>query len=345
MKMRFTRGLQRILCATDLSARSTAALRRAGSLARQTGARLTLLHVIDTRQPERVARMRANRAYAELLSQADRAFGSAAGFIDVVVRRGNVLEIIATSAREWDAGLVVVAAPRSRRLDSIVGTTAERLVRTAKLPVLVVRREVQGGYREVAIATNLSSASLPMIRTAVRLGALERASATVVHAVSPSYDGMMKSAGLDESTIGLYKRSSQERARQRLQTMIADAGLQLERTRMIVRSEPPAAAIRAVLEYQRPELLAIGASRWFLLKRLLIGSVADRLLRTAPCDVLVIPYRPAILRLGAPTAVASDELSAAVPVRRDITAVPRLVPVQRSLKEHDRGDRRARSHE
>lgn len=344
MKMPFTRGLKRILCATDLSARSTAAFQRAGSLARQTGARLTLLHVIDPGQPERVARMRANRAYVELLSQADRAFGSEAGFIDVVVRRGNVLEIITTSAREWDADLIVVAAPKSRRLDSIVGTTAERLVRTARLPVLVVHREVHGGYRDVAIAADLSSASLPMIRTAVRLGALEGASATVVHAVRPSYDGMMKSAGLDESAIGLYKRSSQEHARRRLQTVIADAGLPFESTRVIVRSEPPAAAIRAVLEYERPELLAIGASRWFLLKRLLIGSVADRVLRTAWCDVLVIPYRAAVLRLGTPTAVAADRLSA-VPVRRDITAVPRFVPVQRRLKEHDGGDRRAHAHE
>jgi nucleotide-binding universal stress UspA family protein len=339
-----TRGVQRILCATDLSARSTAALRRAGSLARQTGARLTLLHVIDARQPERVARMRANRAYVELLSQADRAFGSAAGFIDVVVRRGNVLEIIAASVREWDADLIVVAAPKSRRLESIVGTTAERLVRTAKRPVLVVRREVQGGYRDVAIATDLSSASVPMIRTAVRLGALERASVAVVHAVQPSYDGMMQTVGLDESTIGLYKRNSQEHARQRLQTMIADAGLPFESTRTIVRSEPPAAAIRAVLEYERPELLAIGASRWFLLKRLLVGSVADRLLRTALCDVLVVPHRPAVLRLGAPAAGAHDRLRA-VPLRRDIIAAPRFVSVQRRLKQHDASDRRAHANE
>ena len=140
----------------------------------------------------------------------------------------------------------------------------------------------------------------------------------MVHAVHPSYDGMMKSVGLDESTIGQYQRSSQEHARQRMQAMVADAGLPPESTRVIVRSEPPAAAIRAVLEYERPELLAIGASRWFLLKRLLIGSVADRLLRTAPCDVLVIPYRPAVLKLGAPTVVESDGLSAA-PVCRDIT--------------------------
>jgi universal stress protein E len=344
VKTPFTRGLQRILCATDLSARSTAALRRAGSLARQSGARLTLLHVIDAGQPERVARMRANRAYVELLSQADRAFGSAAGFIDVVVRHGNLLEIVATSAREWDADLIVVAAPQSRRLDSIVGTTVERLIRMAKRPVLVVRREMQGGYRDVAIASDLSGASLPMMRTAVRLGALDRASTTVVHAVHPSYDGMMKSVGLDEPTIGRYQHSSREHARQRLQAMVADAGLPSDSTRVIVRSESPAAAIRAILELERPELLAIGASRWFLLKRLLIGSVADRLLRAAQCDVLVIPHRPSALRLGVPTTVASDGLSA-VPVRRDVTTVSRFVPVQRRLQEHDGGDRRAHAHE
>src|SRR5512138_3219997 len=107
-----TKGLRRILCATDLTPRSTSAVRRAGSLARQTGARLTLLHVINSRQPDRVARMQANRAYVELLSQADRAFGSAAGFIDVVVRRGEPRDIIANAAHEWDADLIVVAAPQ-----------------------------------------------------------------------------------------------------------------------------------------------------------------------------------------------------------------------------------------
>jgi nucleotide-binding universal stress UspA family protein len=46
-----------------------------------------------------------------------------------------------------------------------------------------------------------------------------------------------------------------------------------------------------VIEEERPDLLTIGASRWFLIKRLLIGSVADKVLRTAMCDVLVIPQR------------------------------------------------------
>jgi nucleotide-binding universal stress UspA family protein len=236
-----------------------------------------------------MARHLANRAYIELLSQVDRAFGSAAGFVDVVVRRGDVREIIARTAEQANADLIVLAAPQSRSLDSIMGTTAERLVRTVKRPVLIVRREMQGDYRNVAIAADLSSASLPMLRTAVRLGALDGASATIVHAMDPSYDSMLRSAGVDEVSIGRYQLDVRGDAKRRLQTMIADAGLVPENTGVIVRSDPPVVAIRAVLEHQRPELLAIGASRWFLLKRLLVGSVADRLLREAECDVLVIP--------------------------------------------------------
>jgi universal stress protein E len=303
-----TRGLRRIVAATDLSARSTAWL-RAAALARQTGARLTLLHVIDPRLSERVARRRANRAYVEMLSQADRTFGATAGFIDVVVRRGRVRGTIARIADETAADLIVVAAPKARRLDSIVGTTAERLVRTAKRPVLVVRREMQGNYRSVAIAVDICSASLPMLRTAASLGALDSASTTIVHAVHPSHDDMLRSVGLDGSAIDRYQLSAQEGARQRLQTMITDAGLPPERTDVIVRSDSAAAAISAVLEQQRAELLVVGASRWFLLKRLLIGNVADRLLRAAECDVLVIPYGPTLLELG----VASPD--ALVPAR------------------------------
>lgn len=344
MKTPSTKNLRRILCATDLTVRSKAAWFRAVSLARQTGARLTLLHVIDSQESARVTRMRANRAYVQMLSQVDQAFAPAADLIDVVVRRGNARDVIASTAQECDADLIVVAAPKLRRLDSIVGTTAERLVRTAKRPVLVVRREMQNSYGKVAVAADLSNASLPMMRTAIRLAALDHVSATVVHAIHPSYDDTMRTVGLDEPTIARYQRSSQEAAKQRLQSMIVAAGLRSGNTRVIVRGQPPATAIRAVLEYEHPELLVIGASRWFLLKRLLIGSVADRMLRAALCDVLVIPNRPAVLRMGAPTTVASDRLSA-VPVRRDVTAPARLVPIQSRLQQHDGGNGRTHAHE
>jgi nucleotide-binding universal stress UspA family protein len=134
-----SRNLRHILCATDLSARSTAAWLRAASLARLTGARLTVLHVIDSEQSERVARMRANRAYVDSLSQADRVFGSAAGFIDVVVRRGSVRHVIASTAQEWDADLIVV-----------IGSVADRLLRAA--PVRCARNSVSASRPQAGCA-------------------------------------------------------------------------------------------------------------------------------------------------------------------------------------------------
>lgn len=342
MKTPSTSYTRNILCATDLTERSTAAWRRAASLARQSGARLTLLHVVEPNQPERVARMQANRAYVELLSHAEHASGSEGIAIDIVVRRGNILATIASTANEWNADLIVVGAPRARRFDSIVGTTAERLVRSAKRAVLVVRREDRGTYQNVAVAADLSDASLVMMRTAVHLAALRDAAATVIHAHHLPYDGMMRSAGVEESMIRSYRRSAQEGTKRRLRSSIAEAGFSTARARVIVRSDPPADAIGSVLENERPELLVIGASRWFLLKRLLIGSVADRLLRAASCDVLVVPHQPAVLELGAAVASAGR---GAVPVRSGVAVPARPVSVQARLHEHDGRDRRAGGYE
>jgi universal stress protein E len=280
----------RIVCATDLRVRSNFALNRAVQLARQTGARLTLVHAVDARRSAPRVRAQVNRAYVQLLSMVDRTFGSAAA-ADIVVRAGGPLDVIVKVATEVDADLVVLAAPQRRRLDSIFGTTAERLLRAMQRPVLVVHRRTTFSYRRVSMAVDLSNASLPMIQAAARLGMLERAETTLLHATAPPLAGMLKTVGVEEQAIADYKQGWQDDARVRLQAMLTAAEMDIERTRILVRTEPPAAAILRVIEEERPDLLTIGASRWFLIKRLLIGSVADKVLRTSMCDVLVIPQR------------------------------------------------------
>jgi nucleotide-binding universal stress UspA family protein len=290
----------RIVCATDLRVRSTFALNRAVQLARQTGARLTLVHAVDARRSAPRVRAQVNRAYVQLLSMVDRTFGSAAAATDIVVRAGGPLEVIVKVATEVDAALVVLAAPQRRRLDSVFGTTAERLLRAMQRPVLVVHRRTTFSYRRVSMALDLSNASLPMIQAAARLGMLERAETTLLHATAPPLEGMLKTVGVEEQAIDDYKQGWQNDARVRLQAMLTAAELDIQRTRILVRTEPPAAAIQRVIEEERPDLLTIGASRWFLIKRLLIGSVADRVLRTAMCDVLVIPQRIVPRRAAGP---------------------------------------------
>ena len=284
-------ALGRIVCATDFTARSDLALSRAVLMARQTGARLTLVHAVDPRQSERQARAQVNRAYVQLLSKVDQGFGSESAAIDIAVRSGGPLDVIAKVAGEANADLVVLAAPQRRRMDSIVGTTAERLLRAIGRPVLVVHREARDSYRRVAMAVDLSNMSLPMIQTASRLGVLDNAETTLLHATSAPHEGMLKTVGVDEQAIDDYRQGWEDDARQRLQAICTAAEMDVGRTRLLVRTEAPALAIRQVLAREQSELLTIGASRWVLLKRLLIGSVGDSLLRTAMSDVLVIPHR------------------------------------------------------
>jgi nucleotide-binding universal stress UspA family protein len=235
--------------------------------------------------------MQINRAYVQSLAMLEKSYHSDLKLIDVVIRPGAARQVIVDIANEVDADLLVMAAPRPRRFDWIVGTTAERFIRATNRPLLVVHRPVQGSYRNVALAADLSNASVPMLRTAARLGVLDHAHATLVHALQAPYESMMRAAGVDEDAIDRYYLGYQEEIAQRLESMLVIAGLAAERTHVRVRTDPPAQAIRDVLEREQPELLAIGASRWFLLKRLFIGSVADLLLRAPMCDMLVIPHR------------------------------------------------------
>ncbi len=285
------KSIRRMLCATDLTDRSEAALHRAVALARQTGARLTVVHATEDRTPGRVMRLQINRAYVQLLAKLEKSFNADLKAIDLVVRAGSARQIIVDTANEIDADLLVMAPPRPRRLDWIVGTTAERFTRATSRPLLVVHRPVEDSYRKVAVATDLSNASVPMLRTAVRLGVLDHAHATLLHASQVPYGNMLRAAGVSEDSIDHYHVSYQQEIAQRLESMLVSAGLAADRTRVKVRTDPPALAIREVLEREQPELLAIGASRWFLLKRVFIGSVADLLLRAPMCDMLVIPHR------------------------------------------------------
>jgi nucleotide-binding universal stress UspA family protein len=141
----------------------------------------------------------------------------------------------------------------------------------------------------VALAVDMSRASMPMIRRSVEFGVLDDADTTVVHAFEPPYHILMHSTGIAPEQIERYQEGWTRELKSELRTTLAHSGVEMNRTNVVVRAVPAMAAIQDTLNDAATELLIIGASRWFFLKRLLIGSVADRLLRTVSCDVLVIP--------------------------------------------------------
>jgi nucleotide-binding universal stress UspA family protein len=140
--------LKTIVCAVDFSKGSERALEHAAVLAKATGARIELLHVyqlpvlalpdgVVTATPEFVARL-TNQAQEAL--DAHRARLEALGVrASTCLREGNAVETIVGRANELGASLLVVGTHgRSGFKRFMLGSTAERVVRLATVPVLSV---------------------------------------------------------------------------------------------------------------------------------------------------------------------------------------------------------------
>lgn len=277
-----------LLCASDLTPRSDHAVLRTALLARQMNTKALFLHAVGGLQSGRVIRMKVNRARARLLSQSERAMLHAPQDAEVSVRLGKPLPVIAAAAAEWNPELIVMAAPRRRRLDFVIGTTAERVLRATRRCALIVSGAATHPYQNVVVTTDLSQPTSHVARTVAGLGLLDNDYTWLVNAFEPPYQGKIAMQGQVDGQLAQYKRVWRETAGREVTRELAREGV--DAARVYVTAEPahPFAAIERVLELAQPELLVIGVSRWVMLERLFFGSVADEVLRKVNCDILAI---------------------------------------------------------
>lgn len=171
--------MKMILAALDLEIRSDAVLARAVQLAVTHAAQLVLLHVIERETLSYVAGV-SGRSETDLQDELKQqmltrleALLSETGRTRRSVCRvefGSPHEIITRVAREISAGLIVIGPGKTQSLkEKILGSTAERVIRTSPTPVLVVRRQPVKPYIQVAVAVDFSPQSAAAAREAHKL--------------------------------------------------------------------------------------------------------------------------------------------------------------------------------
>ena len=141
---------QTIVVTTDFSANSAVAVPPAVEIARAFGARIVLIHALEATGPEAagpeapgpaMAAGLAAMAKEQLEQFGARHIGDRAGWTAEVVF-GPPYAAIADAARRHGAGLVALATHgRTGLRHLLLGSVAERVVRTAPCPVLTVLAE------------------------------------------------------------------------------------------------------------------------------------------------------------------------------------------------------------
>lgn len=140
---------KRILVPVDGSETSTRALVAALQMARESGGRVRLVHVLDELayltgfegggDLLSLARDYASKTVAESLDVA-RSAGVPADTRLVEAQGARLGDVVADEAASWEADLVVVGTHGRRGLGRVVlGSGAEQVIRQAPVPVLVVR--------------------------------------------------------------------------------------------------------------------------------------------------------------------------------------------------------------
>ena len=281
--------VNRILVATDLSTRSDRALRRATLIAKRLGSTLCLVHVVEGDQPDRMVETE-HAAASVVLADTIRTSCDVDGVpAHHQIMVDDVTSGILAAADELGADLIVLGPHRSRFRDVFAGTTVERVLRRSRLPLLVAIQTPSAFYERALLALDFDDASRAAARGALSMGLFDRTTVTLMHAFDAPAMGMMQRSMELPDTIESYVDEERAIAEQRLRQLSDDLELPATRQEVVVITGSPSRSIIDSAHDRRADLIVLGTSKMGGAKRMLIGSVAEQVVRDAERDILVIP--------------------------------------------------------
>jgi nucleotide-binding universal stress UspA family protein len=291
----------RVLVATDLDDPRAEALVQAHDRARAIGALLGICHVLPSAGIHMLFPQRYAREAAEELSLDERARAAVTPGVtatterspdefEVFIEHGTPYAEIVRRAESWHATLAFVGGRGDTEAAHVLSGSAEKVARYAHCPVLVARHPAKRGL--VLCATDLSAPSLPAVAAAVAEARLRSAKLVVLHIVDQGVPLATVTSTEGLTPLVLCPEMLHD-LRASAHTEIAAVLGRLEaQAEAVVVEGHAASTILKYVEDSRPELVVVGAHGRTALGRILLGSVAEHVVRAAETSVLVVRLPP-----------------------------------------------------
>ena len=300
--------LRTVLCPTDFSDVSARAETYAAALARHYDASLHLLHV-DPPMPvmapygeipvdARLFEEQREVAEAELVKAGERA--RAGGLtVETTMKGGHpAREILALADRAQADMLVIGTHGRGGVEHLLLGSVAEKIMRKASCPVLVVPPGAPGDsdalFSRILCPIDGSAASAHALTYALSLARETDGHVTLLYVVEP-----VPAAGeFGALDVEEYRRAGEEHARQVLRDAVPDDVRTWCRLDERVATGKPSERILDAATTERADVIVMGVRGRGAIDLLAFGSTTNEVIRRAGCPVLAVhpvatPVRPA----------------------------------------------------
>lgn len=291
--------IKSILAATDFSANAASAVHRAAHLAREHAAGLSLLHVVpegvlsELRDMFRFQVDVEQRVFEdakrrlEALAEELRPVANSAP--EYCTRGGNVLDEVLAAADHAD--VLVLGAHGSRALDDLlIGTTAERLLRKSRRPMLVTKQATISPYRRVIVPVDFSVHSMAALRFARQLA--PAAELLILHTYKRPDRSELYAANVPDQTFEQYHTDLRKQAMSNIESLRDRALTSGAGTKISVECGSAKTAIAAKAFELGSDLIVMGKHGRAFIHEFFLGGVTRHTVARCPCDVAVVPEYP-----------------------------------------------------
>lgn len=287
-----------ILAATDFSATADKAAMFARDLSRRFEAHLRMLHVVvilddvhleqeHRRQLEEL--MVGTDAARRTVMEDDAENRTGVEITSHLVRGLAPGETIVESAESLGCDLIVMGTHGRRGISHLLlGSVAERVVRTSSVPVLTVRSDAvinPEGITRILVPHDFSEASATAIRHATDWARAIGAEITLLHVVEPVVYPEFYSVDVMTDDLMERLKTRSEEALSKTAAGLAES----VPTHTAVAIGRAADTITSYVDSEKFDLVVMATRGLSGLEHILLGSVAESVLRRCPVPMLTIP--------------------------------------------------------
>jgi nucleotide-binding universal stress UspA family protein len=273
--------INKILCPVDFFPASDKAMNYAAGLGALYGAKIRLLHAVppvalaayeyplDVEAIAKTMKDAASRKIERLASRL-KACGLA---VDTEVRVGSIHDVIRRAISRFKPDLIAMGTHGRAGVERwFLGSVTEWWMRHSPVPVLAISAKEtlrNPAFRKILVTTDFSAGTADALGYAFSIAQENESHIALLH-VAPDV-------------------SVTESARQLLETFIPEGASDWCKIETRIEVGLPYHGIERILHKDRPDLVVMNIHGKGMIDRALLGSTAERVVRSAKCPVLLIP--------------------------------------------------------